>query len=146
MEEGGKFVMNIDRFKDHHVRILSGIHTLRTLAHEGIENRALDIAHELKALAQVVTQHLAIEDRILYPLLEKSGDDRMADMSRRYQDDMRGIATAFINFARHWSSATQVAAQPEGFRAEANEVLKAVHERMLRENREFYPAIEKGIL
>ncbi|CAM5790271.1 hemerythrin domain-containing protein [Castellaniella caeni] len=134
--------MNIDRFKNHHVEILSGIATLRKLTHQGVADYAVDIAHELKALAQVVTQHLAIEDRILYPSLERSGDDHMARMSRAYQDDMQGIATSFINFARRWSNATLLTKDPDGFRADANTVLKSVHTRMVRENHEFYPAIE----
>lgn len=134
--------MNIDRFKNHHVEILSGIAALRKLAHQGIADHAVDIAHELKALSQVVTQHLAVEDRILYPSLERSGDTRMAGMSRAYQDDMQGIASAFINFARRWSNATLLTKNPEGFRTDANTVLKNVHSRMVRENREFYPAIE----
>ncbi|HEX7387914.1 MAG TPA: hemerythrin domain-containing protein [Castellaniella sp.] len=134
--------MNIDRFKEHHVQIISGINSLRALAHQGIEDRAVDIAYELKALAQVVTQHLAIEDRILYPSLERSGDDHLATMSRTYQDDMKGIATAFITFARRWGNATQLVRNPEVFRAEANTVLHDVYARMLRENREFYPAVE----
>ena len=36
----------------------------------------------------------------------------------------------------------QVAREPEQFRAQANTVLKAVYQRMQKENREFYPAIE----
>lgn len=134
--------MNIDRFKDHHVRIIEGINTLRRLTREGIEDRAVDIAHELKALSQVVTQHLAIEDRILYPSLERSGDEHLAAMSRTYQNDMQGIASAFITFSRRWSHATQLVHEPEEFRAQANTVLRDVYERMLRENREFYPAVE----
>lgn len=134
--------MDIDRFKHQHVDILSGIADLRKLAHQGIAEHAIEIAHALKALSAVVTTHLAIEDRILYPSLQRSGHAVMAQMAREYQDDMQGIANAFINFARRWSSATQLSRQPEQFRSEANTVLRDVHERMLRENREFYPAIE----
>ena len=134
--------MNIDRFKHQHVEILDGISLLRRLSQQGIADHAVDIAHELKALAQVVTQHLAIEDRILYPSLENSGNDRMARMSVSYQNDMKGIANAFINFARRWGNATLLSARPDDFRAEANTVLKNVHARRVRENREFYPAIE----
>lgn len=134
--------MDIDRFKHQHVDILSGIAALRKLTHQGVEDHAVDIAHELKALSAVVTSHLAIEDRILYPSIRRSGDTRMADMAESYQDDMKGIASAFINFARRWSSATTLAKRPDDFRNEANTVLKDVHDRMLRENREFYPAIE----
>ncbi|WP_322994713.1 hemerythrin domain-containing protein [Castellaniella sp.] len=134
--------MNIDRFKNHHTEILSGIAVLRKLAHQGVADYAIDIAQELRALSQVVTQHLAIEDRILYPSLERSGDGRMAQMSRTYQNDMQGIATSFINFSRRWSNIALLQKNPDGFRDEANQVLKNVHTRMVRENHEFYPAIE----
>ncbi|MFT0531464.1 hemerythrin domain-containing protein [Castellaniella hirudinis] len=134
--------MNIDRFKNHHIEILSGIAALRKLAHRGVSDYAVDIAQELRALSQVVTQHLAIEDRILYPSLERSGDARMARMSRAYQNDMQGIASAFIHFARRWSNVSLLQKNPDGFRSEANTVLKNVHQRMVRENHEFYPTIE----
>lgn len=134
--------MDIDRFKHQHVDILSGIAALRKLAHRGVEDHAVDIAHELKALSAVVTAHLAIEDRILYPSIRRSGNARMANMAESYQTDMKGIASAFINFARRWSNAQTLAQHPQDFRDEANTVLKDVHERMVRENREFYPAIE----
>lgn len=134
--------MDIDRFKHQHVDILSGIAALRKLTHQGVEDHAVDIAHELKALSAVVTSHLAIEDRILYPSIRRSGDAAMADMAESYQQDMKGIASAFINFARRWGSATALAKHPDDFRSEANTVLKNVHDRMIRENHEFYPAIE----
>lgn len=134
--------MNIDRFKQQHVEILSAIHALRKLAHQGIAEHAVDITDELKSLARVVTQHLAVEDRILYPSLEKGSDEKVARMSASYQADMKGIASGFIRFSRHWADARQLASQPEAFRSEANIVLKRVHERLQRENREFYPAIE----
>lgn len=134
--------MNIDHFKGQHVRIMAGIDTLRRLSHQGIEDRAGDIADQLSALSKVVTQHLAIEDRVLYPSVERGTDANLAAMSHAYQDDMKGIATAFIGFARHWSDPTRIALQPEVFRAEANTVLKSVHQRIVRENHEFYPAIE----
>jgi len=134
--------MDIDRFKHQHVDILSGIAALRKLAHQGIVDHAVDIAHELKALSTVITTHLAIEDRILYPSLRRSGNAAMASMAQDYQDDMKGIANAFINFARRWSNTTQLTRNPEQFRDEANTILRDVHARMLRENREFYPAIE----
>lgn len=134
--------MNIDRFKEHHANIIHGIDTLRKLAHQGIADHADDIASELKKLAQLVTQHLAIEDRILYPTLEHCGHDHIARMSLAYQNDMKGIANAFISFSRRWSNSAQLSSAPEAFRSEANSVLKDVHGRIARENREFYPAIE----
>jgi hypothetical protein len=84
-----------------------------------------------------------VEDRILYPTLAQSGNDGVAAMSARYQDEMKGIAFTFIGFARRWSDAAQLAKEPEGFRAEANTILRGVYERIQRENREFYPTVER---
>lgn len=134
--------MEIDRFKKQHVEILQGIATLRKLAHAGIEDNASAIAKQIKELGSIVTLHLAIEDRILYPSLQKRADARLAEMGKAYQEDMKGIANGFIAFARKWSVAKVVAEKAEEFRAEANTVLKQLHTRMQRENTEFYPAIE----
>ncbi|NYT86226.1 hemerythrin domain-containing protein [Pollutimonas harenae] len=134
--------MEIDRFKKQHVEILQGIATLRKLAHAGIEVNAREIARQVQALGSVITLHLAIEDRILYPSLQKGTDTGLAEMGKVYQEDMKGIASSFIAFARKWSVAKVVAEQAEAFRAEANTVLKVLHARMQRENTEFYPAIE----
>lgn len=135
--------MDIDRFKVHHVKIVAGIDSLRKLARAGVKEHARDIAQELGALSRLVTQHLAVEDRILYPTLAQSSNQGVAAMSARYQQEMKGIAFKFINFARQWSDAAHLAKEPEGFRAEANMVLRGVYERIQRENREFYPTVER---
>lgn len=134
--------MDIDRFKHQHVEILQGIAELRRLAHAGIQSNARAIAARVAALSSVVKLHLAIEDRILYPAVQNTGNARLADMGRDYQDDMKGIASQYIAFSRRWSQADAVAAQPEAFREDANTILKTVYQRMQRENTEFYPAIE----
>src|SRR5690554_4037375 len=136
--------MDIERFKQQHVEILQGIASLRKSTHAGIAENAAEIAKQIKALGSLVTLHLAIEDRILYPSLQQGSDERLAEMGRAYQEDMKGIANGFIAFARKWSVAKTVTEQAEEFRAEANAVLKVLHLRMQKENTEFYPAIERA--
>ncbi|MYN11668.1 hemerythrin domain-containing protein [Pusillimonas sp. TS35] len=134
--------MEIDRFKHHHVQILQGIKKMREYAHAGIAEHASVIAQQLKELSSLVTLHLAIEDRILYPALRQGADAELARMGKAYQDDMKGIASAYIAFSRQWRTGAAIAAAAEEFRAQANVVLRDLHARMQRENREFYPAIE----
>lgn len=134
--------MDIDRFKHQHLDILQRIAALRNLVHRGIEANAAPIAQEVHELGTVVKLHLAIEDRILYPAVRQSADARMAAMGETYQQEMKGIANAYVRFTLKWSDARRVAAEPEAFRADANTVLKRVFQRMQRENHEFYPAIE----
>jgi len=135
--------MDIDRFKNQHVEILARIDQLRKLVHAGIEANVYAIAQQVKDLGTVVKLHLAIEDRILYPAVRQAPDARIAAMGEAYQNEMKGIANEYIRFTTKWSDPKHVAADPESFRAAANVVLKNVYQRMQRENREFYPAIER---
>lgn len=134
--------MDISRYMHQHADILSGITALRKLSHQGIAKHAVGITNELKALSRTITAHLAVEDRILYPLLRRSGNAAVESMAQDYQDGMKAIAHAFLKFARHWSDAAILSREPEQFRSEANVVLHDVHARIMRENREFYPTIE----
>lgn len=134
--------MDIDRFKKQHVDILDGIASLRRLAHAGVAENAQEIARRVTALSSVVTMHLAIEDRILYPALQHGENPQLAAMGKAYQDEMKGIASSYIAFSRKWGTAATLVAQADEFRQEANRVLKTVYDRMQKENTEFYPAIE----
>ncbi|WP_295997258.1 hemerythrin domain-containing protein [Rugamonas sp.] len=134
--------MNIDKFKHQHTDILDAIAGLRKLVQSGIGEHAADISARIVAMSGVIKLHLAVEDRVLYPALEASGDAVLARMSARYRGEMDGISGAYLAFAAKWNTPRQLAEQPETFRDEANVVLKTLYERMKKEDREFYPAIE----
>jgi iron-sulfur cluster repair protein YtfE (RIC family) len=134
--------MNIDKFKHQHIDILSAIADLRKLVQSGIANHAADIAQRIVAMSGIIKLHLAVEDRVLYPALEASGNSQLAGMGQKYRQEMDGIAGSYLNFAAKWNTPRQLAEEPEAFREEANQVLKALYDRMKREDREFYPAIE----
>jgi hypothetical protein len=136
--------MNIDKFKHQHLDILDGIAELRALVRAGIGGHARAIAQRIVAISGVIKLHLAVEDRVLYPALLASGDAALVRMSAAYQGEMQGIARAYLDFAGTWNLASRLEAEPEQFRAEANQVLKVLYERMQREDREFYPAIERS--
>ncbi|RIK97908.1 MAG: hemerythrin [Burkholderiales bacterium] len=135
--------MNIDRFKHDHERILEGIAALRALSHDGIAENAAEIARRIVAMSSVIKLHLSAEDRVLYPELQASGNRTLAMLGWQFQQEMNSIAAAYVEFARRWNTPERVHGDPAGFRLDANRVLKAVHERMQRENRDFYPVIER---
>ncbi|GJI93730.1 hemerythrin domain-containing protein [Duganella vulcania] len=136
--------MNIDKFKHQHIDILSAIADLRRLVQTGIAEHAADISQRIVAMSGVIKLHLAVEDRALYPALEASGNAMLAGMSQRYRSEMDGIAGDYLGFAGRWNTPRQLAEHPETFRDEANRVLRTLYERMKREDREFYPAIESA--
>ena len=134
--------MNLDKFKHQHTDILRSIATLRALAHAGVEANASAIAHGIVAMSGTIKLHLAVEDRALYPALQRGTDVDLARMGQRYQQEMGSIARAYEGFSRRWNRPESVRRAERDFRDDANRVLRMVHERMQRENREFYPRIE----
>lgn len=134
--------MDIKRFKTQHEEILEGINQLRHLSHAGVSSNAAAIAQRLTEFSSLVNRHLAVENRILYPAVQSSPEPKLANMAKAYQEEMTGIANAYIAFSRRWSAAAALRNDPDGFKQAANTVLRTVYERLQKENREFYPAVE----
>jgi hypothetical protein len=134
--------MDIQRYHHDHAAIFRQISALRELSRAGVSENAARISELITGTASHIKFHLAAEDRVLYPVLARSGDAHVAAMSRRYQDEMQGIARAFAEFVARWRVPSRLMSDPEGFRRDANVVLRALFERLQRESVELYPAAE----
>ena len=134
--------MNIDKFKTQHLKIFECINKLRHYALSGVPEHAQEIAQSVVSMSSLIKLHLSVEDSVLYPALRMSKDQEMVRLGNQYQDEMKVIATSYDVFARRWNTAANVAKDPNGFRAEANVVLKKLHARICQEDSKFYPAIE----
>ena len=64
-------------------------------------------------------------------------------MSLHFQREMADIVVEYEKFSRRWNTASKLMGQDEAFRRDANSVLRKVHERMQRENHQFYPRVEQ---
>lgn len=135
--------MNIDKFKREHVDLLTAITALRELVQSGVREHAEVILQQLISMSSVIKLHLAAEDRVLYPALAHADDPQVAQAGRQFQQEMGGLAAVYAGFAARWNLASRLAADPQGFRDDANAVFKALHQRVQRENRELYPLVEK---
>jgi len=134
--------MNLDKFKHQHLDILDSIAELRKLAHDGVARNAERIARRIVAMSSVIKLHLAVEDKALYPALQRQADQGLAELGRHYQDEMQSIAAAYEGFALRWNTPRRLEQDEAGFRHDANTVLRQVFERMKREDKEFYPRVE----
>jgi iron-sulfur cluster repair protein YtfE (RIC family) len=134
--------MDLQKLKHEHTEILANVSALRKLVQSGIQENAAAISAQIVQMSSLIKLHLAVEDSVLYPALQKGSNPALAKMAKQYQSEMANIASAYISFARRWHTGTTVAADPEGFRQDANQVLKVLHERVQKENTEFYPAAE----
>lgn len=135
--------MNIDKFKADHTSILIAVTELKSLVKLGIVQNAGVIAKTLGAMSATITKHLASEDEFLYPMLASSHKTEVADLGKTFQQEMGGIAAAYGEFAGKWDLGSKIAADPESFRSDANNIFKALHLRVQRENQELYPLVEQ---
>ena len=129
----------VELVKEDHAAVLAAVGDLRKLAKEGVKENAGAIANTIVAMRTAIKLHLAAEDRVLYPALLKSVDPQVAQRARQFRDEMGGVAAAYLDFARKWNTEGCVAGDPGGFRQHANEIFKALHLRIQRENQELYP-------
>ncbi len=132
--------MDIQRYDRDHRQILSQIDALRALSRAGIGENAEAISDLIISTASHIKFHLAAEDQVLYPALARCKDPATAALGERYRLEMQGLAASFARFVQQWRVPARLAADPEGFRRSANTVLRALFERLQRENAELYPA------
>jgi hemerythrin-like domain-containing protein len=135
--------VNIDKFKREHVDLLAAVTTLRELVQSGVQEHADKILGQLVGMSSVIKLHLAAEDRVLYPALMNAGDPVVAETGKRFQEEMGDLAQAYAGFVSRWNLVSRISQDPEGFRSDANNVFKALHLRVQRENRELYPLAEQ---
>ncbi len=135
--------MNIDKMKSQHAEIIDKLNKLRELSHAGISQHAKEIAQAVISMSSVIKIHLSAEDQFLYPYLEKVNDAKLKRMSLQFQTEMADIVIQYDAFSRRWNTAEKVSGHDEEFRRDANIVLRKVHERMHKENHEFYPLVEQ---
>lgn len=135
--------MNINKMKSQHNEIIQKINQLREYSRRGITDNAQEIAQTVVNMSSVIKVHLSAEDQFLYPYLEKVEDQKLKRMSLQFQREMADIVVEYEMFSRRWNTASKITGHDEDFRRDANTVLRKVHERMQRENTQFYPLVEQ---
>ena len=92
-------------------------------------------------LNHVLMVHLAKEDKLLYPKLLAFPETRA--LARRFAEEMGGLAEAYLAYYAAWPI-ERVEADWAGFGAATRGVMKALRQRILREERDLYPRIAQA--
>ncbi len=92
-------------------------------------------------LARALIAHLAIEDRFLYPRLIGGSDSAVADVARRFQAEMGGLAARFTGYMSFWTDDEVIADWP-AFCRETRDILAVLLSRIAREDEHLYGATE----
>jgi hemerythrin-like domain-containing protein len=86
--------------------------------------------------------HLAMEDKVMYPALINHSDPTIADLAKRYQDEMGGLVSVYLAYADKWSTKA-IDSDPVEFAAATKIVFAALRDRIDREDNELYPLVDK---
>lgn len=129
-----------DRYRHQHAEIMQLATQLdKQLVQSKLTVGAADARKLLSELSGKIIVHLAAEDAVLYPLMLKSKDVPAQTLARRFAAEMGPIAQAFKTYATRWGSESLIQAKPEAFISETKAIIKALSERIRKENTELYP-------
>lgn len=103
-----------------------------------------DIRALLVTLSGKLSIHLAAEDRMLYPALQAAKDPAVAEMARRFAEEMGGLAVNFKTFTHTYVSGSVIDADRDGFVKAFQGVVDAVLKRVKAEEDTLYPAADRA--
>lgn len=95
-----------------------------------------------RELTSTLIAHLKLEDWALYPRLIESGDPAISDAGLEFQQEMGGLAPAFVAYCDRWS-ANAIEADWTGYCADTAAILDALENRLMRENRDLLPLLDR---
>ena len=104
---------------------------------------ASNVRNLLSDLAGKLTLHLALEDKNLYPTLVSHNDPEISTTTKKFIDEMGGLASVFMSYNDKWSTPDTIQKSPQDFISETGGVFKALADRIDRENNELYVLMDK---
>ena len=102
----------------------------------------LELFELRRSLMQTLIGHLKLEDWALYPRLIDSGDESISATGRHFQEEMSGLAPAFVAYCEKWTANT-IAGDWADYCNDTRGLLDALNDRLARENRDLLPALER---
>lgn len=135
---------NTQRFRDQHDILL------RIASEISIHLNAGELSKDASKARQLVSKllgklnmHLAMEDKSLYPRLLKDSDERIKAMAKQFINEMGGIGEAVEGYQKKWVTASEIQKDPNGFIQHTKGILNALAQRIDKENRQLYKAVDQ---
>ena len=133
---------DILKLRQEHAALVRIVGQLAKIVEARVSPPIVELFNLRRELASTLIAHLKGEDWALYPRLMESGDADIAATAKAFSDEMGGLAAAFGVYSQRWD-AMSIQGNWDGFCSESKDIIAALTERILRENRELYPLIDK---
>lgn len=95
------------------------------------------------AYADKLREHLAMEDRGIYPRLLAHADEQVRLTAQIYQAEMGSLDRDFDAMARRWDGLARMQETPLAFIREVEAILDRLERRMEREDQGLYALVDR---
>ena len=133
---------SLAELRNDHAELVTIVKQLEALIDRDSPPPSLELFDKRRKLSGLLIAHLKAEDWVLYPPLLSSGDSQVAATAKQFIDEMGGLAEAYTQFTQRWV-ALSIESNWAGYRVAAREIIDALTNRIVRENRELYPLLER---
>ena len=132
----------LTKIREDHAALTKLFAQLRSMVESSRPPSRLVLFDLRRELVSTLLAHLKLEDWALYPRLRDSSDSAVSDIGRKFQQEMGGLARAFVAYCDKWS-ANAIEGDWQGYCTDTHHVLDLLEHRMQCENRDLLPLLEK---
>lgn len=132
----------LSKLREDHAKLATLFRQLRSIIaspRPPVQLLLFDLRRELMS---TLIAHLKLEDWALYPRLIESENPAISDAGHEFQEEMGGLAPAFVAYCDRWS-ATAIEVDWVGYCADTASILDALQNRLLRESRDLLPLLDR---
>lgn len=125
-----------------HAELVRLSRRLRMHLFTAVPNHPGEFLIDREHFCKVLTNHLINEDWLLYPRLAASPNPRIAETAERFMREMGGLLENVQLWMAIWTP-DAITQHWAAFRSETEALLDTLSVRIVRENRELYPLLER---
>lgn len=133
---------SLAQLRQEHAELVRIVGELQAMIDRDQPPPSVELFRVRRKLSSVLIAHLKAEDWVLYPPLLSCEDPGIAATAKQFVDEMGGLAQAYSEFNERWD-AFSIESDWGGYRQDAAGIIDALTNRIIRENRELYPLLEK---
>ena len=134
---------SLAQMRNEHAELVRIVKELQGLVDQDSPPPSIKLFELRRWLSSLLIAHLKAEDWVLYPPLLASQDAEVARTARLFVDEMGGLAQAFTVYIERWDALSIESDWPR-YREESRGIIGALTNRIVRENQELYPLLERA--
>jgi hypothetical protein len=133
-----------DSFRQQHQDIIAVVEEIsKKLTPAVIAADSAGIRTLVSKLMGKLNVHLAMEDKSLYPNMLQAKDATIAATTKKYMNEMSGIAAAAKKYSDSYPTPQSIAAKGQDFIRDSNGLFSALSARVKKEESELYPMADR---